>query len=457
MSNQTLRPFGMRDKLGYAMGDLGCGLSFSLVSNYMYLFYTQCIGLTAAHWAWIIIVSKVWDAINDILIGAMVDNVQIGKKSKFKPWITIGSIALVVLTILAFAPVTTLPQLGKIIWCLVVYCLWSVAYTMVNVPYGSLHSVITDDPKGRTALSTFRSIGAAFGMLLVMILPKVVYENNELSTNRVFIVSVVFSIGALIFLNLMKTMVTERAVVPVRKTKVNYLKTVSSYFTNRPLVAVTIATVAAVTCFNSTMSANNLVFQFFFGDADKATLGTIGAYIPMIIIMPLTGLLAGKLGKKKFISLASLIGTIAGVLMLIIPITPDKNGMIVYIVGLMFISIGNSVFQVIVWAIVADSIEVNFHKTGVREESSLYAIYSFFRKLSQGIGQALIALVLQAVGYVETSQTQTAEVAQNIKTTYIAFLLVGTAIVFVSMQFIYNIDKKKELENAKLSQSMKEA
>ncbi|MGN0519685.1 MAG: MFS transporter, partial [Candidatus Fimenecus sp.] len=82
-----VKPFGMQDKIGYAMGDLGCNLSFQLVSSYMFLFYTQCIGLSSMHWAWIIIVSKVWDAINDVLIGGMVDRKRIGKKSKFMPWI----------------------------------------------------------------------------------------------------------------------------------------------------------------------------------------------------------------------------------------------------------------------------------------------------------------------------------------------------------------------------------
>lgn len=84
-NEKELRPFGMRDKIGYAFGDMGCNFSFQLVSSYMYLFYTQCIGLSAKHWAWIIIVSKVWDAVNDVLIGSLVDRTRISKKSKFMP------------------------------------------------------------------------------------------------------------------------------------------------------------------------------------------------------------------------------------------------------------------------------------------------------------------------------------------------------------------------------------
>lgn len=115
-TTEKLRPFGARDKIGYAMGDLGCNLSFQLISSYMFLFYTQCIGLTTTNWAWIIVVSKIWDAVNDIIIGGMVDRHRLSKKSKFMPWIAIGSVGLLAFSILLFLPVQQLSQAGKAIW-----------------------------------------------------------------------------------------------------------------------------------------------------------------------------------------------------------------------------------------------------------------------------------------------------------------------------------------------------
>ncbi len=441
---KNMPKFGMRDKVGYAMGDLGCNLSFSLISSYMFLFYTQCIGVSAKHWAWIIIVSKVWDAINDVLIGSMVDRRRISKKSKFMPWITIGSVGLVALTVMVFAPVQRLPEIGKIIWCLLSYCLWSVAYTMINVPYGSLHSVITENPKERTALSTFRSIGAGAAMVLVMLLPKIVYVDNTLSANRLFIVSAVFSVAAFFFFWGMRKMVTERVVREDKVEKVSYISTVKSFFTNRALVGVTIATVASVVFFMSTSSVNNLVFQFYFNDAEKASFAMIASYLPLVALMPFASTIVSKIGKKNFICVSGLLGALAGIVMLFLPITPDRKGMIIYIAGLMLVNIGNSVFQIIVWAIVADCIEKNYRKKGVREEGSLYAIYSFFRKLSQGIGSALVALALSAVGYVEEAASQTAQTAANIKTLYIGLVLAGLVMMTLSMFFIYNISFKEE-------------
>ena len=456
--------FGIKDKLGYSLGDCGCNFSFQLVSTYMLLFYTQCVGLKTTDWAWIIIVAKVWDAINDVLIGNMVDNIHLGKKSKFMPWITIGGISLVATTILLFAPFTAnFAYTGKVVWCLLMYCLWSVAYTMVNVPYGSLHSVITDDPKERTSLSTFRSIGASLPAVLCMILPTIVYkktaDGDVLDTMKIFIVSIIFSLVAVIAFFGLQKLVTERVVrTPAPKTegsdkkKTNYLGSVKSYFTNRALLGITIATVALVIFYNSTMSMNNLVFQYFFGDASKATIGLACSYLPLIIFMPFASTVSAKLGKKTVSWSTAIFSCAVGVLMLVGcftgVISPDTKGMVLYIAGLMFVNIGCCCFQIIVWAMVADCIEMNFRKTGKQEEGTLYAIYSFFRKLSQGIGSSMLALGLGAIGYAEGQAAQTAQFKANVPTLYIGFLVAGLAIMFVGMFFVYNIDKKKELEFA---------
>ncbi len=446
MDSKQIRPFGMRDKIGYAFGDMGCNFSFQLVSSYMYLFYTQCIGLSAKHWAWIIVVSKVWDAINDVIIGSMVDRTQIGKKSKFMPWISIGSIGLVVFSIMIFTPVGSFSDAGKILWCLLSYCLWSVAYTMINVPYGSLHSVITDDPKQRTTLSTFRSIGAALPAVLVMILPKLVYKDNVLSSDRLFVVSIIFSVAAFFTFIALRKMVTERVVRENKTEKVSYISTVKSFFSNRAMVGITIATVAVVVFYNSSMSVNNLVFQFYFNDAEKSSLAMIASYIPLVAFMPFASSISAKIGKKKSLSLSGLVSVIAGIIMLFLPITPDTKGIIIYVIGLMFVNTGCCVFQIIVWAMVADCIEDSYRKKGIREEGSLYAIYSFFRKLSQGIGSAVVALALSSVGYIESAAVQSAQVSENIKNLYIGLLIAGLLIMTISMKFVYNIGLTEEQE-----------
>ena len=459
----AVRPFGWQDKLGYSMGDMGCNFSFQLVSTFMQLFYLQYIGIESGHYATIILISKAFDAVNDIVIGNLVDTKKIGKKSKYMPWIILGAVTLVIFNVMLFAPVKNFPYAGKYAWCLVSYCLWSIAYTMVNVPYGSLHSVITDDPQQRVTLSTFRSIGAALPAIIVMVaLPGIVYskqtnsageEIDVLKGETLLPVALVMSVFAFFVLwgttKLVKERVHREGTENVTGFKA-IISSAKSYFTNRAMVGATIATVASVGLINSTMSLNNMVFQYFFNDASKTGIAMIGSYAPMIIVMVLIGKLTKKFGKKNVLVTAMLIGAISGVVSLFAPITPDSKGMIVYIICLMGLNVGNAVFQISVWAIVADCIEVSARKTGKSEEGSLYALYSFFRKLAQGVGQAVVSWGLVAINFKEGDNAiQEAGFGDKVKMLYIVLLMVASVISFLAMKFIYNIGKKEEEEFAK--------
>src|SRR5574344_1047611 len=185
--NTTQMPkFGWKDKIGYAMGDFGCNMSFSLIASFMADFYTQYIGITASVWAIIIILTKIWDGVNDPIMGGIMDSVKIGKSgSKFKPWMKIGMFGLIVAGALVFLPIPNAPMWLKITLCIVTYLAWDIFYTILNVPYGALNSAISSDTVERTQLSTWRSIGAGLGGLLCMLLPMLVYDdNNEIIGGR---------------------------------------------------------------------------------------------------------------------------------------------------------------------------------------------------------------------------------------------------------------------------------
>ncbi|MDD6729180.1 MAG: MFS transporter [Eubacteriales bacterium] len=470
-NSQKVRPFGMRDKIGYAFGDMGCNFSFQLVTTFMQLFYLQYIGISTSHYAVIILISKLWDAINDVLIGNLVDTKRIGKKSKYMPWIMLGGILLVFTTVMIFIPVTGFPYWGKFAWCLGSYCLWSVAYTMVNVPFGSLHSVISDVPSHRQSLSTFRSIGAALpAIICMMVLPSIVYDKKTtaagetvevLKGETLLPVAIVLSLIAVVVFYATTKMVTERvkrnddtANVTGAKAFFSAFKT---FFTNRAMVGCTLATVASVALFNSTMSLNNMVFQYFFKDTSKIMLAMIGSYLPMVVVMIFIGKLTAKFGKKNVLVVAALASSIAGAVAMFAPIQPNGVGMILYIVFLCFLNTGNCVFQITVWAIVADCIEVSYRKTGKSEEGSLYALYSFFRKLSQGVGQAVVSIGLGAIGFVEGAEAVQPEgFGVKVKTLYMVILFIGSFLTFIFMKFVYNIGKKEELEFAAHSQELEE-
>ena len=450
----TARPFGIRDKIGYALGDFACNLSFTLISTYMMLYYMQYMHVKETDWAWIIIVGKLWDAINDPIIGGLTDRVKIGK-SKYKSWISIGSIGLVIFTTVIFLPVPEASYTVRILLCLLSYMVWSIFYTMVNVPYGSLHSAISDDPNHRATLSTFRSVGAGVSMLIIMLLPSFVYDSNENLKGEMFVwLALGFSVVAFLSLIGVNKLTTERVNTsqPIEKKKQNYFQVLLAFAKNRPIWALTIASMAQAICFVGANSMNQIVFQSFFRDTSILTVVTIVSYIPMVAVMFILSKLVARFGKRNCVIVSCAISLVGAIGMLVFPFKYTQAGasvdvvsIIVWTVLLMIANIGNGLFGVIVWAMVVDCIDYQNIKTGQRDEGSIYSLYSFFRKLAQGIGSSLVAMVLAWLGYKkELGGSQPYEVAADIKTGYVLFLLIGLAVMLISVLAIYNINKSDE-------------
>lgn len=457
---KDVRPFGIRDKIGYALGDLGCNLSFSLISAFMLDFYTQYIGIPGAIWSVIIIVTKVWDGVNDPIMGGIMDSVRIGRSgSKFKPWMSIAAIGLTVTGALVFLPVPNAALWLKVTLCIVTYLLWDICYTLMNVPYGSLSAAITADPLERTSLSTWRSIGAAIGGGISMLLPLLLYDDNE-NLNGDILIWVALAMGAvaLVVYILCIKMTTERVVVPPeRREKINYLKTLKGFITNRPLLALCLASFASIVFFMSSTQTAKWLFQIHFHNTDMITVCTIIAYLPMVFFIPFTSKIVAKFGKKYAVGMPFALSIVASVVMLCIPIPGNSTGMIIYMVGLMFIQTGGGMFNLITWAMVNDCIDYQQLKTGMREEGSVYAMYSLFRKIAQGVSLSLPLLCMQAVGYnpqADPIGNQDPGVPEAMVKMSIGLMLIGAVIMFVSFMLIYNLGKKEVADmQAKLNKT----
>lgn len=457
---KDVRPFGIRDKIGYALGDLGCNLSFSLISAFMLDFYTQYIGIPGAIWSVIIIVTKVWDGVNDPIMGGIMDSVRIGRSgSKFKPWMSIAAIGLTVTGALVFLPVPNAALWLKVTLCIVTYLLWDICYTLMNVPYGSLSAAITADPLERTSLSTWRSIGAAIGGGISMLLPLLLYDDNE-NLNGDILIWVALAMGAvaLVVYILCIKMTTERVVVPPeRREKINYLKTLKGFITNRPLLALCLASFASIVFFLSSTQTAKWLFQIHFHNTDMISVATIISYLPMVFFIPFTSKLVAKFGKKYSVGMPFALSIVAAVVMLCIPIPGNQTGMIIYIVGLMLIQTGGGMFNLITWAMVNDCIDYQQLKTGMREEGSVYAMYSLFRKIAQGVSLSLPLLCMQAVGYnpqADPIGNQDPGVPEAMVKMSIGLMLIGAVIMFVSFMLIYNLGKKEVADmQAKLNKT----
>ena len=148
-----MRKFGMRDKFGYLFGDFGNDFFFILVASFLMVFYTDVFHLNPAHVGVLFLVARLWDAVADMAWGRFIDTRKTGKHGKFKPWIFRMSFPLVIVGVLMFVYIPGMSDGFYLAYAYVTYILWGTLYSTVNIPYGSMASVITGDPVERTSLS----------------------------------------------------------------------------------------------------------------------------------------------------------------------------------------------------------------------------------------------------------------------------------------------------------------
>ncbi|MEG1520066.1 MAG: glycoside-pentoside-hexuronide (GPH):cation symporter [Clostridia bacterium] len=455
LSDKAMRPFGMRDKIAYAMGDIGCNMSFAL-NSYLMLFYTQYIGLSITTWGVIILLLKIWDAINDPIMGGLMDSIKPGKRGKFKTYIYYGSFALIVSAALCFLPIPNAPTWIKIAVCVLGYLAWDMAYTVVNVPYGSFSSVITSDPVERAELSTWRSIGAMVANIAIMVaLPMIIYAKkdsgetaNSILGNRFIIVALVLGvIGFFAFRFLLNNSIERVKIVEDESQankKYNYFSALGAFFRNAPAVSMTIASICQLIGMAGIMNCSQLLFQSYFKNAQISGVMSLISFLPSIVVIPFTKSIVRRYGKKEASVTPMLASIAAGAMMVFLPIAPTTTGMFTWMALTAIYGLGQGIFMVVGWAMVADCIDYQQMVSGKREEGTVYAIYSLGRKLAQGFGASIIAFLLAAVGYESTlGANQTAQTAANIKIVAGSIQLVSILVMYLVLQFGFKLNKKQ--------------
>ncbi len=458
------RPFGIRDSIAYAAGDLGCNMSFALKGT-MSIFWTQFMGLDLWY-ALLLIVVQVWDAINDPLIGSIIDSDKRNyKKNKFLQYIWVGSIGLIVGGACCFLPFPNAPVWAKMIIFIAGYIVWDAFYTVANVPYGSLLSLISKEPADRASLSAWRSIGSIFGnMLPMVILPFIIYDSdNNLIGERVFIAALIMgALGFLCFQFMIKNTeirVDTDVVCNEDQPKFNVLKAFGNFVKNRPAVGATLAAMGMFIGMQGATSAVTVIFQSYFKNVQISGIVQLFAMIPIVVFTPLARKMVVKYGKKELATFGSVCSVVAAMGLFIV--TPDntKLDLMIYIGCQLIYSLGLGIYSTVSWAMMGDAIDYNEWKFGTREEGTVYSLHSFFRKLAQGVGPSLILIVMVALGYVgENEGNQLWEVAVRMRYLVAATFLFSAVLQLIGLGLVYNLDKKtmakmnEELEARKIAE-----
>ena len=444
------RKFSMRDNIAYAMGDFGCNMSFALKGT-LAIFWTQFMGMDSILYAALLLFVQIWDAINDPLIGSIIDaDKRQYKRNKFLSYIFVGSIGLLVAGALCFVPLPNAPAMVKNILFLAGYVLWDAFYTIANVPYGSLLSLISEDAGDRASLSAWRSVGSLVGNMAAMVLlPMLIYDANQnIMGERVFLVALIMGFVGFLAFQFMIRNTEIRVSTDVKcneeeAPKFNVIKAMGNFLKNRPAVGATVAAMGMFLGMQGAASAVTVMFQSYFKNVQLSGVVSMFSMIPIIAFTPLARKMVTKFGKKELSVVGAVCSIIACVAMVLLPITPDNNGLYIYIACQFFNSLGMGIYSTVSWSLMGDAIDYNEWKNGTREEGTVYSLHSFFRKLAQGMGPSIALVIMSALGYVEANKgNQTIEVATNMRYLVAGLYLVSAVLQFVGLAIIYNLDKK---------------
>ena len=492
--------FGMRDKVAYAAGDLGCNMSFALKGT-VQTFWLVYMMLETGLLSILLLLVQIWDAVNDPLIGSMIDNDKHNyKRGKFKQYIFVGACGLLVAGAAVFLPFPNAPVVIKAVLFVLGYIIWDAAYTVANVPYGSMLSLVTEDVGERAQLSTWRSIGSMVGNILpniilpMLIWQKVTYDGTDsflskivipegftkeqfltnpetgkayaigekilspetgkqveiLLGERVFWAALIMGIlGFIAFMFMLKNItvrVDENSVKASEEgEKFNVIKSFGNFLKNRPAVGATVAAMGMFLGMNSATTANTIMFATYFNMASMSGVVQMIGFLPMFIFMPFITKIVKKYGKKEASVVGTLVSLAGGIVMLIFPTISNVSiALVVYLAGLVLFGMGMGVYTCVSWALMGDAIDYNEWKFGTREEGTVYSLHSFFRKLAQGVGPSMVLLMMGALGYVSSLGTigQSAQTSHNMCWLVAGLYLFSAVLQFIGIAVIYNIDKK---------------
>ncbi len=442
LESSKVKPFGMQDKVGYMLGDVGSCLLFNFIGSYLLVFYTDVFGISAAAVGTLMAVSRVWDAINDPMMGVIVDKRKRTKDGKFRPYLKYMGIPLGIFTILTFLVIPNMPQGMKLPYAYITYIGFGMAYTAINIPYGSLASVMTNNPVQRTELSTWRNISSIFAMIPLMVLtPKLVFDASDAVSPKGFLIAaVLYVIIANIGYRLCYKMTTERIINEVKEDapKASLGETLKTLGKNKALIGLILSSLGTLTAMFLPNALNAYLFKDYFQAPGLLSLAGLLPMVGTFLAIPVTGKLVAKFGKKN-IAIYSGIVSIAAYVVLVL--FPTENPML-YIALITVSGFGTALYGMIVWALVGDVIDYQEYLSGKREEGIVYATYSLSRKLVQAIVGSIGGFALAAIGYQSGAATQAPEVAESIRTIITVVPLIGFIFGTVCLKFVYNLSNK---------------
>lgn len=437
------KSFFAKGELAYGVGSIGL-MPGHLVSGYMVVFSTYVLGISAKWMAGLLLAARVWDAINDPLIGSCPDRWKIGKSGlRFKPYIKVFKYFYVVLSVLIFVNWRPMGMsVGfSMFWIAVMYVLFGMSSTATSMPYNALLSVVTDDPAERVKFSRGKLLGSLVSsLLLTLTVPTFCYDGqNKIIPNRVFIMAIVLGVISILCFTIMDRYCPEIKTETVKtKEKYSYKKAFGQIFTNRPLMGMMV--VALGLAFNAAAaSVKPYFFAEYYENAQAMSMSAI-IYPFYLILMLITPVFAKKIGQLRVCRIS--IGVLL-ILRLIILFVPIPN-IFLFVILESACSIAVIPSSVVNWTLLSSAVDYGEWKNGTRGDGATYSIYSFAGKFGSAFGAAGVTLGLELLGYVAGSNVvQSAATVQGIRWLYLGVPAFAALIMVLGAFVLYNLSDKQ--------------
>ena len=444
------RPFGIRDKIGYLFGDFGNDFTFILSSSFLLKFYTDVMGVSAAVVGIVMMVARFVDAFTDVAMGRICDRSKVTAAGKFKPWLLrmCGPVAIASFLIYQ-SSLADMSMAFKIGWLFVTYILWgSVFYTSINIPYGSMASAVSAEPGDRQSLSTYRSLGGTLaGLIIGAGVPMFAYKTdaagNTIMDGEIFTwIAGIFSVLAILCYLFCYALITERVKFSVEVKQKNENNSVFTMLKNavrnRALISIIAASVVMLLAQLTMQSMANYVYPNFYGNTAAQSASTITMVISMFIAATLAKPVAGRFGKAEVSVVSNFLA--AGICFTLFFIRPENVWVYVALLSVCWLGLG--MFSMVNWSLITDVIDYSELKNGIREDGSVYALYSFARKLGQAAAAGISGGLLTMIGYSEATAFE-ASVVNGIFNISTLVPAIGFLLLALILWFWYPLHKKQ--------------
>ncbi len=412
---RSLEKLPFKTVAGYGAGDFGFNLAFSLSTAFLLYYYTDVAGISAAAVGTMFLVVRLWDAFADLLAGRLVDRTMT-RWGKFRPFIMFGAVPLLFMSYLTFHVPTSFDAGMKLIYAYATYAILGLIYSLVNIPYGSLASAVTQSVHERAKLVAARAFGAGIGgVILTFVVGNYISDLRGQKAlisgpddlvayqaavqgvfTKVTLAFIVIGSAAFFF-----TAWACRERVTRTQPRISMKETVGTLRTNKPLAYLCASSFFYLIGVFAVGGSTAFYAQYVLGNIGLVGLITLVNTGITLLITPFIPKLIDWFGKKRVFQYCGLFTILGGIGLFFAP----ANMLWLVLLTLAVKGIGASLINTVMFGLEADTVEYGEWKTGRRSEGATYAIFSFTRKVTQALGGAVGAWALAVGGYVAASAT----------------------------------------------------